>query len=200
MKEIFLKTAYILLLAFFLYLAGIFFSLGINSRGSLAALIHFFIFLVFLGIFTVLAVPPFTDWIARKFAHSLYFPDLGKVEDKLYSLPRSLVKRGEFESAVKAYEEILANDQEDRTARWELADILAGKLKKLSQAREHYFRLYATSSEEKEKLFLLTRILDLFLEENKKEEALKFLKDELPQWKNKEGENWIRERIEMLQD
>jgi len=194
MKEILPRIFHILLILLFLFLAQKFLILGLKARGSLSALYWFAMLLFSLGILTILIAPPLSDWVASKFIHSLYFPDIGKVEERLYSLPRSLVKKGEYEEAVKEYEKLLEEDEEDRTARFELAEVLLENLNRPREALKHLEILYQTSEDEKEKDFLLARIVDCLLKGGEKEKALTLLKQE-----RKEGKDWIEERIKALE-
>ncbi|NOZ64591.1 MAG: hypothetical protein GXO71_06645 [Caldiserica bacterium] len=178
-----------------LLITGKFFILGIRSIGTALALFYFLAFLIFLVFSAILIAPPFADWIARKFAHSLYFPDIGRVEERLYSVPRSLALKGEFEEAVKEYQKLLENDPEDRTARMEMADILAGKLKRKREAIQELEFLYQTAEEAKEKLFFLNRTVDLLIDEGEIKRAEELLKTALSEWKGREEETFLKERL-----
>ena len=178
-----------------LLITGKFFLLGIRSVGTALALFYFLAFLVFLSFSAMLIAPPFADWVARKFAHSLYFPDIGRVEEKLYSLPRSLARKGEFAEAVKEYRKLLENDPEDRTARMEIADILAGKLERKREALQELEFLYQTAEEEREKLFFLNRMVDLLIDEGEKKRARELLENALGEWEGKEEASFLKERL-----
>ncbi len=191
------KALTFLLAGFLLFISIRFFIFGIKSKGSLLTFYYFFGFLLFLIFFSILSVPPFTDWIAKKFVHSLYFPDTGKVEEKLYSIPRSLAKEENFEEAVKEYRNILEKDPDDRKARMEMADILLDKLNKREEAIKEFNILHDTAEDKKEKIFFLNRIIDIWIKEGEIKKAKKTLESSLNEWEGKEKE-LIKERIKNL--
>ncbi len=198
MKDFLVRILLFLIAGLLLFITVKFFLLGIRNIGSILALFYFLSFLISITFFAILVVPPFTDWVAKKFADSLYFPDIGKVEEKLYSLPRSLARRGEFEEAVKEYQKLLENDPDDRTARMEMADILSSHLRKKREAFQEFELLYQTAEEEKEKLFLLNRMIDILIEEGETERARELLENSLKEWEGKEGKIFLKERLDTL--
>ena len=143
--------------------------------------------------------PTIAHWISNKFASSLFSSEEKfEKEQAIYSIPRALVQRGEYQEAVKEYEKILLDEEKDELALLELAQLYEEKLKDYSQALSCYDKLEHVTDDERTLIFIFNRRSDLYLQQKNYEAAigeLQKIKDRFPKSKDSK---WAEERMKNL--